>query len=64
MKKVLFSTCLVAVSRAWLCSIAACVATLPLLFTTIRGMLASVDKFILEEGYGCNVDTVPGDIKS
>lgn len=64
MKKVLFSTCLVAgfASMALPASAAECGnVTLAVYNYQSAEVLASVDKFILEEGYGCNVDTVPGD---
>jgi glycine betaine/proline transport system substrate-binding protein len=63
MKKLLATTCLMA--GAWGIGTAAyaqeCDATLAVHNVQSAEVLTYVDKFILENGYDCNVDTVPGD---
>lgn len=63
MKKLLSTTCLImgALVAGTAASAQDCDATLAVHNVQSAEVLTYVDKFILENGYDCNVDTVPGD---
>ena len=64
MKRLLLSTCIAAGSLAWASAAFAAdcgAVTIASMNWQSAEVLANVDKFILNKGYGCNADIITGD---